>query len=203
MASQVATQCCTVTGLAGARSLGSAHGLPEGLKVSPVMNRKVQRSARKSSIVAMVPKKKVNAYDEAWTKSFFGTGYFAESSETAGANIIQSLEKKKLLSGIEKAGVLSKLEGAGLSLSTIEKLGLLSKAEKFGLLSLVENLAGTNPGVIASYALPLFAASIASIVFIPDDTTVLLALQYTLAVLCLAGAGGAFVTALVLGALQD
>lgn len=62
MASQVATQCCTVTGLAGARSLGSAHGLPEGLKVSPVVNRKVQRAARKSSIVAMVPKKKVGRH---------------------------------------------------------------------------------------------------------------------------------------------
>jgi hypothetical protein len=145
----------------------------------------------------------VNAYDDAWQKSFFGTGYFSESSETASGNIIQSLEKKKLLSGIEKAGVLSKLEGAGLSLSTIEKLGLLSKAEKLGLLSLVENLAGTNPGLIASYSLPLIVASIASLVFIPDDSAVLLAVQYTLSILCLAGAGGAFVTALVLGALQD
>lgn len=60
MASQVATQCSAVSGFAGARSLGSAQSLPESLKASAVVNRRVQRTARKSGIVAMVPKKKVS-----------------------------------------------------------------------------------------------------------------------------------------------
>jgi hypothetical protein len=60
MASQVATQCRAVTGLAGATSLGSAKSLAaNALIVSPIGNRRVHRASRKSSIVAMVPKKKV------------------------------------------------------------------------------------------------------------------------------------------------
>lgn len=155
------------------------------------------------NVVAMATKKKVNAYDDGWSKQWFGAGIFAENTESAPVNIVKSLEKKKLLSQLEKAGLLSKAESAGLTLSSIEKMGLLSKAEELGLLSFAENFATSSPAALASWALPLVVASILSIVVIPDDSTALLVLQYALASLFAIGAGGLFVGSIVLSDLQE
>jgi hypothetical protein len=151
----------------------------------------------------MAPKKKVNAYDDGWSKQWFGAGIFAENTETEPVNIVKSLEKKKLLSQVEKAGLLSKAESAGLSLSTIEKLGLLSKAEDLGLLSLAENFATASPPALASISLPLFVAAIATIVLVPDDSGALVLAQNLVAALLLAAAGGLFIGSIVLSGLQE
>ncbi|CAK9270658.1 unnamed protein product, partial [Sphagnum jensenii] len=154
-------------------------------------------------IRAMAPKKKVNAYDDGWSKQWFGAGIFAENTETEPVNIVKSLEKKKLLSQVEKAGLLSKAESAGLSLSTIEKLGLLSKAEDLGLLSLAENFATASPPALASISLPLFVAAIGTIVLVPDDSGALVLAQNLVAALLLAAAGGLFIGSIVLSGLQE
>lgn len=151
----------------------------------------------------MAPKKKVNAYDDNWNKQWFGAGYFLENTESAPVNIIQKLEKKKLLSQVEKAGLLSKAESAGLTLSSIEKMGLLSKAEDLGLLSLAENFATSSPATLASLSLPLIVAAIVTIVAVPDDSNVLLIAQYAIASLFALSAGGLFVASIVLSGLQE
>ncbi|KAL2635207.1 hypothetical protein R1flu_006686 [Riccia fluitans] len=163
------------------------------------------RSSRKTGlqVFAMASKKKVNAYDDGWSKQWFGAGLFAENTEEEPVNIVKILEKKKVLSQVEKAGLLSKAENAGLSLSSIEKMGLLSKAEDLGLLTLAENFATSSPATLASLALPLFVGAIGAIVFIPDDTTVLVVTQYVLAGLLLAGAGGLFIGSIVLSGLLE
>ncbi|KAL3692652.1 hypothetical protein R1sor_006303 [Riccia sorocarpa] len=173
------------------------------LTFAPLHGSKTQSRKNGLQIVAMATKKKVNAYDDGWSKQWFGAGIFAENTEEEPVNIVKTLEKKKLLSQVEKAGLLSKAESAGLSLSSIEKMGLLSKAEDLGLLSLAENLATTSPATLASLALPLFVGAIAAIVLIPDDTTVLVVVQNVLAALLLAGAGGLFVGSVVLSGLQE
>lgn len=138
-----------------------------------------------------------------WKKEFIGYGIFVEDSESKPVNIAKSLEDKKLLSGVEKAGLLSKLEGLGLSLSKIEKLKLLSTAEKLGVLSLLENAAIAGPGVLASASLPLVVAAIVVPILIPDDSGVLLAIQYSLAAaLGLAGVVS-FGASVALGILLD
>lgn len=145
----------------------------------------------------------VNVYDAGWSKQWFGAGLLSENTELEQVNIIKKLEKKKLLSQIEKAGLLSKAESAGLSLSTIEKLGLLSKAEDLGLLTLAENFATASPALLASYSIPLFVASILSIVLIPDTDPTLVIAQNVLAAVFLAGAGGIFIGSIVLSGLQE
>eukprot|EP00897_Mesotaenium_endlicherianum_P008522 jgi/Mesen1/7699/ME000405S06984 len=199
VASQVLSQCQVVAGsVSGISSTESLRGKAVVSAVSPVQ----QKKAGSMQISAM-SKKKVNAYDEAWSKKFFGYGYFAENSESAPIDIVKTLEKKKLLTGIEKAGLLSKAEGFGLSLSKIEKLGLLSKAESLGLLALAEKFATSSPAALASLSLPLLVGAIATPIIIPDDSTLLLVIQYTLAALLAGGAGTLFISSIVLGALQE
>ncbi|XP_002992368.2 uncharacterized protein LOC9661553 [Selaginella moellendorffii] len=154
-------------------------------------------------VFAMAPKNKVNAYDDDWSKQWFGAGIFNEDAENEPVNIVKKLEKKKLLSQVEKAGLLSRAESAGISLSQIEKLGLLSKAEDLGLLSLAENFASSSPAALASLCLPLLVAAIATIVFVPDDSTVLVVTQNVVASFFAVGAGGLFVSSIILSALQE
>lgn len=160
-------------------------------------------SRRDLQVRAMAPKKKVNAFDDGWSKQWFGAGMFAENTETDPVNILKILEKKKLLSRVEKAGLLSKLEKAGLSLSQIERLGLLSKAEDLGLLNLAEKFASSSPATLASLALPLIVAGIAIPVFVPDDSQALVIGQNVVAVLSLATAGALFIGSIVLSGLQE
>ncbi|KAF5198195.1 putative transmembrane protein [Thalictrum thalictroides] len=160
--------------------------------------------AKKSvRIVSMASQKKVNKYNPKWKKQWFGAGIFVEGSEELEFDVFKKIEKKKVLSNLEKAGLLSKAEELGLTLSSIEKLGILSKAEEFGLLSLLEKVASVSPAALASVALPLFVAAIGAIVLIPDDSTVLLVVQYVLASLFAVGAVGLFVGSIVLDGLQE
>ncbi|CAI5954268.1 unnamed protein product [Closterium sp. NIES-64] len=156
-----------------------------------------------SRVVAMATKKKVNTYLDDWRKEFIGYGIFVEDSESAPVNIVQQLEKKKLLSQVEKAGLLSKLESSGLTLSKIEELGLLSKAESLGLLSLAEKFATTPAGTFASAALPLLVAAIAVPVLVPDDSAALVIGQLTVASLLALASVTSFTLSLILGILQE
>ncbi|XP_068660951.1 uncharacterized protein [Aristolochia californica] len=154
-------------------------------------------------ILAMASKKKVNRYDETWKKQWYGAGIFVEGSEEVELDVFKELEKNKILSNVEKAGLLTKAEELGVTLSSIEKLGFLSKAEDLGLLSLLEKTASSSPSALASLALPLFAAAIAAIVLIPDDSEVLVALQAVVAAALALGATGVFVSSVVLDGLQE
>lgn len=160
-------------------------------------------SRRRFKVTAMAPKKKVNRYDESWSKQWFGAGIFAEGSEEVSVDVFKKLERRKVLSTVEKAGLLSKAEELGLTLSSLEKLGLLSKAEDLGLLSLVETAAGTSPSVLASISLPLLVAAVAAVVVVPDDSVALVALQAVVAAVLAAGAAGLFVGSVVLAGLQE
>ncbi|KAJ4749818.1 hypothetical protein LUZ62_084223 [Rhynchospora pubera] len=153
--------------------------------------------------MAMAPKKKVNRYDENWKKQWYGAGIFFESDEDVNVDVIKKIEKRKVLSTVEKAGLLSKAEELGFTLSSVEKLGLFSKAEELGLLSLLESVATVSPSVLASISLPLLVAAIATIVIVPDDSTVLVVAQYVLAAAFGVGAAGLFVGSVVLGGLQE
>eukprot|EP00475_Leptophrys_vorax_P025221 TRINITY_DN35268_c0_g1_i1.p1 TRINITY_DN35268_c0_g1~~TRINITY_DN35268_c0_g1_i1.p1 ORF type:complete len:197 (-),score=19.74 TRINITY_DN35268_c0_g1_i1:80-670(-) len=189
------SQVQAVAGVAS--SLGFAESSSvKGLKALPA-----QRCH--SRVVAMATKKKVNTYLDDWKKEFIGYGIFVEDSESAPVNIVEKLEKKKLLSSVEKSGLLSSLERSGLSLSKIEELGLLSKAENLGLLSLAEKFASTPAGVFASAALPLFAAAIAVPVLVPDDSSALIIGQYTVAALLALASVASFTGSLILGILQE
>jgi len=178
----------------------SVQKLGDGL----VRDKKMCPPSRKPfQVRAMATKKKVNAYDDGWSKQWFGAGIFAENTETEPINIVRKLEKKKLLSQVERAGLLSKAESLGVSLSQIEKLGLLSKAEDLGLLSLAENFATASPAALASLSLPLIVLAIAVPVFVPDDSSALLVLQNVVSLLCFATAGGLFIGSIVLSGLQE
>ncbi|KAL6615027.1 hypothetical protein ACP70R_037297 [Stipagrostis hirtigluma subsp. patula] len=165
----------------------------------------ILRSARtrRFKVTAMAPKKKVNRYDENWSKQWFGAGIFAEGSEEVTVDVFKKLERRKVLSGVEKAGLLSKAEELGVTLSSLEKAGLLSKAEDLGLLSLVEAAAGASPSALASTSLPLLVAAVAAVVVVPDDSAALVALQAVVAALLSAGAAGLFVGSVVLAGLQE
>lgn len=116
--------------------------------------------------------KKVVTYDDGWKKEFFGTGLFLEDGESKSVDVLERVQKKKLLSSVEKSGLLSLAEKSGLTLSKIEKWGLLSTAEKLGLLSLLENAATTEPAVISSLSLPFLVLAVLGATLIPDDNTV-------------------------------
>ena len=116
---------------------------------------------------------------------------------------MKSLEKKKLLTGIEKTGLLSRLDKLGVTLSGVEKLGLLSKAEKFGVLGFLESFAATDPSTLASLSLPFFVGALSFPILIPDDPAYLLALQYTLATISGVSGGGLFAGSIVIGLLQE
>ncbi|KAL4419605.1 hypothetical protein ABPG77_001659 [Micractinium sp. CCAP 211/92] len=180
-----------------AAALGSRSALA-GLTQAPRTTRaRVQRE-----VVAMAVKK-VNSYDEGWTKGIGSVGLFLEDREKPAVNIFEQVQKKKLLTTVEQAGLLSAAEKAGLSLSKIEKLGLLSTAERLGLLTLAEELLTTEPGKISSASLPFFVAAIACLVFIPQDNLLESVIAYTLAT----GAGGVgaalFIGGFVVKSLQE
>ncbi|CAM6118317.1 unnamed protein product [Calypogeia fissa] len=185
----------------------SAESLIRGKALRPQSKVGARRSGQMTNeaggLLVLAGKKKVNVYDAGWSKQWFGAGLFAENSEVEDGNIIKKLEKKKILSQVEKAGLLSKAESAGLSLSQIEKLGLLSKAEDLGLLSLAENFATSSPGAIASFSIPLFVASILTIILIPDTDPALVIAQNILAALFLGGAGALFIGSIILSGLQE
>lgn len=147
--------------------------------------------------------KKVNSLDTEWKKGFWGTGIFLEDNEKPAVNIFKKVEQKKVLSSVEKLGLLSAAEKAGFSLSKIEKLGLLSTAERLGLLSLLDELLVTDPGKITSASIPFFLGAIFSLVLIPQDNAVEVALAYTLALLFGGAATTLFVGGFVLKGLQD
>ncbi|CAL4956006.1 unnamed protein product [Urochloa decumbens] len=159
--------------------------------------------SRLFKVTAMAPKKKVNRYDENWSKQWFGAGLFAEGSEEVSVDVFKKLERRKVLSTVEKAGLLSKAEELGVTLSSLERLGLLSKAEDLGLLSLVETAAGASPSVLASISLPLLVAAVAAVVVVPDDSVALVAAQTVVAAVLAAGAAGLFVGSVVLAGLQE
>ncbi|XP_076934574.1 uncharacterized protein LOC143600910 [Bidens hawaiensis] len=175
-------------------------------RISPVNSppiRPLLPTKKSSRILAMAPKKKVNKYDSKWKKEWFGAGLFFEGSEEVEVDVFKKLEKRKVLSNVEKAGLLSKAEELGFTLSSIEKLGILSKAEELGLLSLLESAAGYSPATLASAALPVLVAAILAVVFIPDDSTVLVVVQAVVAGTLVATAGGLFVGSIVLDGLQE
>lgn len=145
----------------------------------------------------------MNKYDDNWKKEWFGAGIFYEGAEEVEVDVFKNLEKRKVLSNVEKAGLLSKAEELGLTLSSIEKLGVFSKAEELGLLSLVEKTASSSPSALASAALPILVAAIATIVLIPDDSPGLVAVQAVLAGALGVGAAGLLVGSVVLGGLQE
>ncbi|TYJ99105.1 DUF1118 domain-containing protein [Cucumis melo var. makuwa] len=155
------------------------------------------------TIVAMAPQKKVNKYDDAWEKKWFGAGIFYESAEDVEVDVFKKLETKKVLSNVEKAGLLSKAEELGVTLSSIEKLGVFSKAEELGLLSLLEKVASSSPSALASLALPILVAALVAIVVIPDDSVALVALQAVVGGGLALGAAGLLVGSVVLGGLQE
>ncbi|KAH7686529.1 Aldolase-type TIM barrel-containing protein [Dioscorea alata] len=154
-------------------------------------------------IISMATKRKVNKYDDSWAKKWYGAGIFYEGSEEVSFDVVKNLEKKKVLSGVEKAGLLSKAEQLGITLSSIEELGLFSKAEKLGLLSLLDRVAGSSPSALASIALPLLVAALATVVIIPDDSAALVVAQALIAAALAAGAAGLFLGSVVLGGLQE
>jgi len=160
-------------------------------------------SRRRFKVTAMAPKKKVNRYDENWSKQWFGAGIFAEGSEEVPVDVFRKLERRKVLSTVEKAGLLSRAEQLGVTLSSLERLGLLSKAEDLGLLSLVEAAAGASPSALASVSLPLLVAAVAVLVVVPDDSAALVAAQAVVAAVLAAGAAGLFVGSVVLAGLQE
>ncbi|XP_009614192.1 uncharacterized protein LOC107802475 [Nicotiana tabacum] len=153
--------------------------------------------------LAMAPKKKVNKYDDAWKKQWYGAGLFYEGGEQVEVDVFKKLEKRKVLSTVEKAGLLSKAEELGFTLSSIEKLGVFSKAEELGLLSLLEKAASFSPSALASAALPILVAAILAIVLIPDDSAGLVAVQAVLAGALGLGAVGLLVGSVVLDGLQE
>lgn len=171
--------------------------------MAPAVSRRCQVQRVAGSRLTVEAKKKVNAYDEAWKKSFFGFGYFAENSEDSAVPLFKKVETKKILSRVEKSGILSALEKLGFSLSKIEKLGLLSKAESLGALGLLESLATTPPAALASLALPLVVGAIAVPILVPDDNTVLLVGQYAVAAALGAAGLTSFAASLVLAALEE
>ncbi|KAI7845127.1 hypothetical protein COHA_001332 [Chlorella ohadii] len=154
-----------------------------------------------TQIVAAV--KKVNSYDDNWSKGIGSVGIFLEDREKPSVNIFKQVEKKRLLSTVEKAGLLSAAEKAGLSLSKIEKLGLLSTAERLGLLTLAEDLLTTEPGKISSASLPFFVAAVGSLVLIPQDNVAEVIIAYTLALSAGAVATALFVGGFVVKSLQE
>ncbi|MCO5580318.1 hypothetical protein L7F22_034184 [Adiantum nelumboides] len=179
-----------------------------GLSLAPALKPRARSPPSSTShptlrVMAMAPKNKVNAYDSNWNKQWFGAGIFVENTETAPVNIVQKLEKKKLLSQVEKAGLLSKAESAGLTLSSIEKMGLLSKAEDLGLLSFAESFATSSPPLLASLSLPLIVLAIVTLVVVPDDSTALIVAQTAFAGLLVAVAGALFVGSIILSGLQE
>lgn len=145
----------------------------------------------------------MNKYDPKWKKQWYGAGLFVEGSEEVNVDVFKKLEKRKVLSNVEKSGLLSKAEGLGLTLTSLEKLGVFSKAEDLGLLSLLENLAGTSPAVLASAALPALTAAIVAVVLIPDDSTTLVVAQAVLAGALALGAVVLLVGSVVLDGLQE
>ncbi|XP_010242344.1 PREDICTED: uncharacterized protein LOC104586728 [Nelumbo nucifera] len=192
--------------MAGLTAAAPAAYLQKFENSLPSLRPRISRlsSARRTlKVVAMAPRKKVNRYDENWEKQWYGAGIFAEGSEEVNVDVFKLLEKKKVLSNVEKAGLLSKAEELGFTLSSLEKLGVFSKAEELGLLSLLEKAASFSPATLASVALPLFVAAIAAIVWIPDDSAALVAVQAAVAGALGVGAAGLFVGSVVLGGLQE
>eukprot|EP00884_Botryococcus_braunii_P022838 jgi/Botrbrau1/9238/Bobra.0028s0033.1 len=122
--------------------------------------------------------KKALTYDAGWSKGYFTNGYFLEGPDKGGSTYLKTIEKKKLLSGVESLGLLSKAEQAGLTLSTVEKLGLLSTAEKLGLLETAENLLVTDPGKVTALSIPALLASLAFLILVPDDNVGLALVKY-------------------------
>lgn len=173
-----------------------------GLGTSLPIQRFASRPARPNTGLNAVPKK-LNTLDSGWTKQFLGTGLFVEDSEKAEVNILERVEKKKVLSGVESMGLLTMAENAGLSLSKVEELGLLSTAEKLGLLSLTESLLTADPGKVTSISIPLFVAAICALILIPDDTTLEAVLRYGAAGLFFAGASVFFIGGFISSSLQE
>ncbi|KAI5056957.1 hypothetical protein GOP47_0028775 [Adiantum capillus-veneris] len=180
-----------------------------GLSLAPPLRPRARSPPSSSAphhtlkVMAMAPKNKVNAYDSDWNKTWFGVGMFAENTEAAPMNIVQKLEKKKLLRQVEEAGLLSKSESAGLTLSSIEKMGLLSKAEDLGLLSFAESFATSSPTLLASLSLPLIVLSVVTLVVVPNDSTALVVAQTAFVGLLVAVVGALFVGSIVLSGLQE
>lgn len=173
-----------------------------GLGTSLPLQRFASKLGRPQTSLNAVPKK-LNTLDSGWKKSFLGTGLFVEDSEKSEVNILERMEKKKVLSGVESMGLLTLAENAGLSLSKVEELGLLSLAEKLGILSLTETLLTSDPGKVTSISIPLFVAAILALILIPDDNLAEALLRYGSAGLFFTGASVFFIGGFVSLSLQE
>lgn len=147
--------------------------------------------------------KKVVTYDDGWKKQFFGTGLFLEDGESKSVDVLERVQKKKILTSVEKLGLLSLAEKSGLTLSKIEKLGLLSTAEKLGLLSLLENAATTDPAIISSLSLPFLVLTILGATLIPGDNVAELAVKTLFCGVSLGTFGALFAGGFVVASLQE
>ena len=114
--------------------------------------------------------------------------------------VLTRVQELRLLSKLEEAGLLSAAEKAGITLSTVEDLGLLTKAENLGLVSAAVNR--NTPTLVSTVALLLFAAGPATVYFVPEDSTALIALQVAVALVCTLGGSAAFGAASLLSKLQ-
>lgn len=147
--------------------------------------------------------KKVNTYDDKWSKGFFGSGYFVEDKETDAPNYLRTLERKKVLSNIEQLGLLSAAEKAGLSLSKLEELKLFSTAERLGLLSTLERLLVSDPAAVSSLALVPLVGTIAILSLLPSDPAVLAIAKYAVAAVLGGSTVVLFGLGIFIGAVQD
>jgi hypothetical protein len=148
-------------------------------------------------------KRKVNTFDEAWKKGYWGTGYFNEDAEKAPVNLLRSIESKKLLSTAGKLKLLSSADKAGLNLAKLEELKLLSTAEKLGLFSLVERALTADPGAITSASIPFFIAAVGSLVFIPQDNLAEVVLHWGAFLTFFTGFLALFAGGFVVAAVQE
>jgi hypothetical protein len=171
----------------------------------PQQRQSAARPAARNSTVRTVAmaKRKVNTFDEAWKKGFWGSGYFNEDSERAPPNLLKAVENKKLLSTAGKLKLLSRADSAGLNLAKLEQLKLLSTAEKLGLFSLAERVLTTDPGAISSASIPFFLAAVGSLVFIPQDTLLQSVAHWTAFAACFTGFATLFIGGFVVAAVQE
>eukprot|EP00803_Ostreobium_quekettii_P011184 evm.model.scf_2885.3 EVM.evm.TU.scf_2885.3 scf_2885:12614-16330(-) len=173
-----------------------------GLGTSLPVHRFGVKSTRPQTSLNGVPKK-LNTLDSAWKKTFLGTGLFVEDAEKSEVNILERMEKKKVLSSVEESGLLTLLEKTGLSLTTVEELGLLSKAEKLGVLSITESLLTADPGKVVALSIPLFVLSIGALVALPGGEFLGDLLRFGAFGVFFTGASALFVAGFVSSSLQE
>ncbi|EFN55748.1 hypothetical protein CHLNCDRAFT_134090 [Chlorella variabilis] len=127
---------------------------------------------------------------------------FRQKQDTtrAAPKVLSRIQQLKLLSKLEQSGLLSLAEKNGVTLSKLEQSGLLSAAESLGVVSLLGDR--NFPGTLYALATALLVAGPASVYFLPDDSTALVAVQAVIALSCIAGGSAAWGGATLLSSLQ-